>query len=452
VLLSPSYSRARVGLATVSFVLLSLLALLILPAIFPAGKDLLAHYGLPPKDPQMQTLSGQIDNLRGITAVIALTALACGYWLALLRLREVSGPQALLETIGLNILFFIGGEYVLITAATLISPDLGKNASGIFWWTAMLAAAPELLLRALALAIICGLVGTLAALLFTRWRPVRGVLFHAPVGVATFGRVLGVGIAALAVQLLGGLLLLQTIFTGLGAGHPGDAVFLLVFWLLAPAFLIVFYATRGSARFLRLASVDRSAPTQPALPLASPTVRPGARLTGLGGALSTLGYFLPWCFLSVVFLVSSCNQPAHLETKPVEPSGADLAIQSGATFIPGILVLLAALALVVIGIRALRRQPSRREIGVALIAALIGLALVGFQSLQLASGKFPLSRAEHITFLGMGAGYWLLLAGFVIGVVGGGMMLYAVTHTRPAPGKKGITWADTDSARTLPDE
>jgi hypothetical protein len=452
VLLSPSYSRARVGLAMVSFVLLSLVALLVLPAIFPAGKDLLAHYGLPPRDPRTQTLTGQIDNLRGITAVIALTALACGYWLALLRLRVVSGPQALLETIGLGILFFIGGEYVLISAATLISPDLGRNASSPFWWTTMLTTAPELLLRALALAIICGLVGTLAALLFTRWRPVRGVLFHAPVGVATFGRVLGVGMAALAVQLLGGLLLLQTLFTGLGAGHPGDAVFLLVVWLLAPALLIVFYAIRGSARFIRLAAVDRSAPTLPALPLASPAVRPGARLTGLGGALSTLGYFLPWCFLSVVFLVSSCNQPAHLETKPVEPSGADLAIQSGATFIPGILVLLAALALVVIGIRALRRQPSRREIGGALGAALIGLALVGFQSLQMASGKFPLTRAEHITFLGMGAGFWLLLIGFVIGVVGGGMMLYAVTRTRPTPGKKGITWADTGSARTLPDE
>jgi hypothetical protein len=450
VLLSPSYSRRRIGLATVGFILLSLVALLILPAIFPAGKDLLAHYGLSPKDPRTQTLSGQIDNLRGITAVIALTALACGYWLALLRLREVSGPQALLETIGLSIIFFIGGEYVLISAATLISPDLGKNAAGIFWWTTMLATAPELLLRALALAIICGLVGTLAALIFTRWRPVRGVLFHAPVGVATFGCVLGIGLAALAVQLLGGLLLLQTVFTGLGAAHPGDAVFLLVVWLLAPALLIAFYATRGSARFIRLASVDRSAPTLPALPLASPAVRPGARLTGLGGAVSTLGYFLPWCFLSVVFLVSSCNQPAHLETKPVEPSGADLAIQSGATFIPDILVLLAALALVVIGIRALRRQPSRSEIGVALSAALIGLALVGFQSLQLASGKFPLTRAEHITFLGMGAGFWLLLIGFVIGVVGGGMMLYAVT--RPAPSKKGVTWADTDSARTLPDE
>jgi hypothetical protein len=50
----------------------------------------------------------------------------------------------------------------------------------------------------------------------------------------------------------------------------------------------------------------------------------------------------------------------------------------------------------------------------------------------------------------MGAGFWLLLIGFVIGVVGGGMMLYAVT--RPAPSKKGVTWADTDSARTLPDE
>ena len=96
-LLSPSYSRARVGLATVAFVLLSLVALLILPAIFLAGKDLLAHYGLPSKNPQTQTLSGQIDNLRSITAVIALTTLACGYWLALLRLREVSGPQALLE-------------------------------------------------------------------------------------------------------------------------------------------------------------------------------------------------------------------------------------------------------------------------------------------------------------------------------------------------------------------
>lgn len=449
-LLSPSYSRARIGLATVGFILLSLVALLILPAIFPAGKDLLAHYGLPPKDPQTQTLSGQIDNLRGITAVIALTTLACGYWLALLRLRAVSGPQALLETIGLSVLFFIGGEYVLISAATLISPDLSRSASGIFWWTAMLGSAPELLLRALALAIICGLAGTLAALLFTRWRPVRGVLFHAPVGVATFGRVLGVGMAALAVQLLGGLLLAQTVFTGLGTAHPGDAVFLLVAWLLAPALLIAFYATRGSARFIRLASVDRSAPTLPALALASPAVRPGARLTGLGGALSTLGYFLPWCFLSVIFLVSSCNQPAHLETKPVEPSGADLAIQSGATFIPGILVLLAALVLVGIGLRALRRQPSRREAGVALIAALIGLALVGFQSLQLASGKFPLTRAEHITYLGMGAGFWLLLIGFVIGVVGGGMMLYAIT--RPAPGKKGITWADTGSARTLPDE
>jgi len=450
VLLSPSYSRARVGLATVGFVLLSLVALLVLPAIFPAGKDLLAHYALPPKDPHTQTLSGQIDTVRSIAAVIALTTLACGYWLALLRLREVSGPQALLETIGLSILFFSGGEYLLITAATLISPDLGKNASGIFWWTAMLATAPELLLRALALAIICGLAGTLAALLFTRWRPVRDVLFHAPVGVATFGRVLGVGMAALAVQLLGGLLLLQTAFTGLGAAHPGDAVFLLAVWLLAPALLIVFYATRGSARFLRLASVDRSAPTLPALPLAAPAIRPGARLTGLGGALSTLGYFLPWCFLSVVFLVSSCNQPAHLETKPIEPSGADLAIQSGATFIPGILVLLAALVLVGIGVGALRRQPSRRQIGVALIAALIGLSLVGFQSLQLASGKFPLTRAQHITFLGMGAGFWLLLSGFVLGVVGGGMMLYAIT--RPVSGKKGITWADTGSARTLPDE
>jgi hypothetical protein len=50
----------------------------------------------------------------------------------------------------------------------------------------------------------------------------------------------------------------------------------------------------------------------------------------------------------------------------------------------------------------------------------------------------------------MGAGFWLLLVGFVLGVVGGGMMLYAIT--RPAPGKKGITWADTGSARTLPDE
>lgn len=449
-LLSPSYSRFRIGIATVSFALLSLVALLILPAIFPAGKDLLAHYGLPPKDPHTQALSSQIDTVRSVTAVIALTALACGYWLALLRLREVSGPQALLETIGLSLLFFIGGEYLLISAATLISPDLSKNASGLFWWTAMLATVPELLLRALALAIICGLAGTLAALLFTRWRPVRGVLFHAPVGVATFGRVLGVGLAVLAVQILGGLLLLQTVFAALGAAHPGDTVFLLVVWLLAPAFLIAFFAIRGSARFIRLASVDRSAPTLPALPLTSPAVRPGARLTGLGGALSTLGYFLPWCFLSVVFLVSSCNQPAHLETKPVEPSGADLAIQSGATFIPGILVLLAALVLVGIGIRALRRQPARREIGVALIAALVGLALVGLQSLQLASGKFPLTRAQHIAFLGMGAGFWLLLTGFVLGVAGGGMMLYAVT--RPAPGKKGITWADTGSARTLPDE
>jgi hypothetical protein len=44
----------------------------------------------------------------------------------------------------------------------------------------------------------------------------------------------------------------------------------------------------------------------------------------------------------------------------------------------------------------------------------------------------------------------LLLIGFVIGVVGGGMMLYAIT--RPASGKKGITWANTGSARTLPDE
>jgi hypothetical protein len=97
VLLSPSYSRTRVGLATVGFILLSLIALLILPAILPAGRDLLAHYGLAPKDPRTQSLSGQIDNLRSITAVIALTTLACGYWLALLRLREVSGPQALLE-------------------------------------------------------------------------------------------------------------------------------------------------------------------------------------------------------------------------------------------------------------------------------------------------------------------------------------------------------------------
>jgi hypothetical protein len=452
VLLSPSYSRFRVSLATVSFILLSLVALLILPAIFPAGKDLLAHYALPAKDPHTRTLSGQIDNLRSITAVIALTALACGYWLALLRLREVSGPQALLETIGLSILFFSGGEYLLISAATLISPDLGKSDSGLLWWTTMLATTPELLLRALALAIICGLAGILAALLFTRWRPVRGVLFHAPIGVATFGRVMGVGMAVLAVQLFGGLLLAPTVFTGLGAAHPGDAVFLLAVWLLAPALLIAFYATRSAARFLKLASVDRSAPTLPALPLASPAVRPGARLTGLGGAVSALGYFLPWCFLSVVFLVSSCSQPAHLETKPVEPSGADLAIQSGATFISGILVLLTALALVGIGLRALRRQPSRREIGVALFVALIGLALVGFQSLQLASGKFPLTRAQHISFLGMGAGFWLLLVGFILGIVGGGMMLYAVTRTRHAAGQKGITWADTGSARTLPDE
>ena len=173
-LLSPSYSRARVGLATVGFILLSLIALLILPAIFPADKDLLAHYGLAPKDPRTQSLSGQIDNLRSITAVIALTTLACGYWLALLRLREVSGPQALLETIWVErILFFIGGEYVLITVATLISPDLGKNTSGIFWWTAMLATAPELLLIGFVIGVVGGGMMLYAV---TRHAPARRAL------------------------------------------------------------------------------------------------------------------------------------------------------------------------------------------------------------------------------------------------------------------------------------
>jgi hypothetical protein len=449
VLLSPSFSRFRVGVAVVSFALLSALAMLILPAIFPAGNDLLAHYGLPPKDPHTQALIGQIDLVRSITAVVALTALACGYWLALLRLRLVSGPQTLLETAGLAIVFFIGGEYLLITGATLISPDLSKNTTGIFWWTTMLATVPELLLRALALAIICAFAGTLSALLFTRWRTLHGILFHAPVGVVAFGRVLGIGLLALVLQILGGILLLQTVFTALSAAHPGDAVILVVVWLLAPALLIAFYAASGAARFISLASVDRSAPTLPALPLASPAARPGAGLAGLGGALSTLGYFLPWCFLSVVFLVSSCNQPPHLETKPIEPSGADLAIQSGATFIPGIVVLLAALVLVGIGMRALRRRPSRRQVVMALIAALIGIVLVGFQSLQLAAGNFPLTRAQQITFLGMGAGFWLLLFGFAIGIVGGGMMLYAITQPVTA---KGIAWAATDTGKTLPDE
>ncbi len=453
-LLSPSYSRFRVAASGVSFVLLSLVALLLLPAIFPAGKDLLAHYGLPPKDPHTQALSSQIDTMRSFTAVIALTALACGYWLALLRLRQVSGPQMLLETIGLGILFFTGGEYLIISGATLISPDLSTNATGIFWWTTTLATAPELLPRALALTIICGLAATLSALVFTRWRAIHGVLFHAPVGVRTFGRVLGVGMLALVLQVLGGILLLQTVFLPLSAAHAGDAVFLAVVWLLAPALLITFYATRRTASFIRLAAVDRQAPTLPMTPRAAPAVRTGAGVTGLGGALSTLGYFLPWCFLSVVFLVSSCNQQPHLETKPIEPSGADLAIQSVATFIPGILILLAALTLVGTGVRALRRQPSRKDIVIALIAALIGLALVGIQSLQLASGDFALTRAQHITFLGTGAGLWLLLIGFVLGIVGGGMMLYAIT--RPAPGtdpghRSGITWTNPGMDKTLTD-
>jgi hypothetical protein len=449
--LSPGQSRFRLAAAEVCFVLLSLVTLLLLPAIFPAGKDLIAQHGLPPKDPSSQALSGQIDIVRNITAVIALMALACAHWLALVRLRQMGGPQTLLEAIGLSALFFIGGEYLIIlTGATLISPDLRKNTPGTFWWTTTLAAAPELLLRALALAIICGLAGTLSALLFTRWRAVRAVPFHASAGAWTFGRVLGVGMLALAIQILGGILLLQTVFANLGAAHAGDAIMLAAAWLLAPALVIATCATRETARFVRLASVDRSAPTLPALPLAAPAVRSGAGVTGLGGALSTVGYFLPWCFLSVVFLVSSCNQQPHLETKSVDPSGADLAIQSGATFIPGIVILLASLILVGVGARALRRQPSRRQITVALIAALVGILLVVFQSLQLADGHFPLTRAQQMTFLGMGAGLWLLLVGFTLGLVGGSMMLYAIR--RPAETRRGVTWARTDFDKTVLDD
>jgi hypothetical protein len=236
----------------------------------------------------------------------------------------------------------------------------------------------------------------------------------------------------LLVQIVGGLFLLASVFLSLARDHPGDAICLAIAWLIGPAAALMAHASRSTVRRVVAATFATSGTTQPALVLSSPSMRRGAGITSLGGALAMAGYFLPWCFLSVVFLVSSCNQQPRLETRRVDPTAADLALQSVAALLLGLVLLLAALMVLGIGLSALRRQRARLWPGVAVGAAAVGAAIVCSQSYLLLRGTFPLARAQHIAFLGFGPGFWLLLVGFVLGLVGAGVMLTVGARERVA--------------------
>ena len=428
-----SRPRTRATIAVVAWLLLSTVVVLILfPALFPASATLLARDGLPARDPQTQKmLAAHVDTIRNITAAMLPTVLASAYWLAVLRFRRTHALEVSLEAIGLCILLLTAVAAGLITLASLLVLDQAMGYPGPLWWLDTLGSIPDLLVRSLELAAGCGLSGTLSGALFARWPPLRERLGTAAGSdlVAVVGA-LGGATLILVIQIVCGLLLLAPVFVPLARVHPGDAIFLGIAWLIGPALAVVAHASRTSLRRVVTVTFATSGTTQPVRLLSSPPMRRGAGIASLGGALATLGYLLPWCFLSVVFLVSSCNQQPHLETQQVAPTAADLALQSGAALLLGLVLLLAALMVLGIGLSALQRQHTRRWLGAALGAAGIGAAIVSSQSYLLLTGTFPLAKAQHITFLGFGPGFWLMLAGFVLGVVGASVMVYVGARDR----------------------
>ncbi len=457
----PSYRRAM--LASTGIVLSLVPGYFLFMSLFPSGGTVVGARALQSASGKL--LAGDIEYLHLITATVAVVSLVSLYWFALLRVRRVALIRAWLEIASLDVVLLTVGVYGLASFLSLAGIDTTNGQTHPFWWGETLNAFPDLAPRAVALALIVATTSTAFAAVFASWAVLRKTGVVAVPRGGEYLLVLASGVAAVAFLLVGVPTLILRIvqalvgselFNGATAlgNHVGEALALIVLWILVPVIVIVALATRSALGVVHQAEQvlpGTSAEPHEQLPLdpsqtlpdgsrtLSRTVstsvrwqptrasRRGAKMSGIGGIISLIGYLLPWAVLSVLLMESSCSGRNVTQTRSMAPSGADLAYQSASSFMTALSLALVAteICLLAGGLLALGRRPTARWAGTLLGAAIVGLCIALYQAYLLASARFPMTHAIRMTFLGFGMGFWLTLSGLLLGIAGASLLLAA---------------------------
>ena len=175
---------------------------------------------------------------------------------------------------------------------------------------------------------------------------------------------------------------------------------------------------------------DAQPPLQP-LPTAnrpSPTTLLGGGVGAAGGALTFVGFFLPWVTLVAVVVVG-CRGPLQLAV--VALTAWNIAGGSAGLF-PALatwLMLVMALLIINFGLRALvdRRRALRRA-RLMIVAAAVALVDAGVQSYLWATNVLQANGAPRVNsvlasaFQGFGSGLWVIVSGLLAALTGGALL------------------------------
>ena len=359
---------------------------------------------------------------------VAPLVFAGAYWLALLRLRRASALRT-----GAEVTLLTGTLFAIFTfLAQRAWSNLSTVRLSIF----------DAYLRIAVIALVGVALALTFALLLADWRAlraslassqsrqdmlmsaetdgkaIRAILARTPADWSspTAGlRVLGVILACFFAVFLAGILT-SNVAGILPIRGPGSTYTLLLACQYTSVFLIVILATRNTLRLFP--GVTEQAPTA-----SSPATRAGGWLSGLGGALSIVGHFAPWALLTGAFLLlDSCGRQTRYNANP---TGADLAWQNDLTLLGGMLTIGAAIAALVIGLSALRRQPTTPIILFLLVVSLLSAGVLVYESALLIGGAFPFEGAPAIGLVRFEPGFWASAGGAALSLVGAIVLLVA---------------------------
>jgi hypothetical protein len=352
---------------------------------------------------------------------------AGAYWLALLRLRRVSALRAGADVALLTVTLFA----IFTCLAQRAWRDLSTVTLSIF----------DTYLRVAVIALAGAALAFVFALLLADWRAARAYLASSQprpdrlpdrlMSAESDGRAIrailartpadwsspiaGLRVLAVilvsffAVSLAGFLAFYLPLIRGLGAVYT-----LLLACQFIPVFLIVILATRNTLRLFPVV-------TEPASTSSLPATRIGGGLSGLGGALSIIGHFAPWALLTGAFLLlDSCGKQSRYNTTP---TGADLTWQSDLTLLGGMLTIGAAITALVIGVGALRRQPTAPITLFLLVVTLVSAGILVYEAALLIGGVFPFYGAPDIEFVQFEPGFWMSAAGAALSLTGAVILL-----------------------------
>lgn len=355
---------------------------------------------------------------------------AGAYWLALLRLRRVSALRT-----GAEVALLTGTLFAILTC---LAQRAWSNLStvtlsivDVYLRIAVIALAGAALALAFAL-LLADWRAARASLASSQPRPdrlligetdgrtIRAILARTPADWSspTAGlRVLAVILVCFFAVSLAGILYLSLAgslpIRGLGAVYT-----LMLACQYIPVFLIVILATRNTLRLFPVV-------TDPASTASSPATRAGGWLSGLGGALSIIGHFAPWAVLTGAFLLlDSCGRQSRFNTNP---TGADLTWQSDLTLLGGMLTMVTAITALVIGLSALRRQPTAPIALFLLVVTLVSAGVLVYEVALMIGGVFPFYGAPDIEFVRFEPGFWVSAVGAALSLLGA-VVLVVATH------------------------